>query len=65
MTRTKLLLAATMVATTARAVHAQSCTRTLEQVITTCDVAFSGSGLISLSARGWCYLINTASCTLP
>jgi len=67
MTRTKLLLAAMVLASTAQAVHAQSCSggRTIEQVIAACDAAFTGINPIIMSARGWCYIINGASCLTP
>lgn len=65
MTRIKLLLAAASLAVGAQAVNAQSCSdRTGDEIIAACDAAFAGNGVIALSARGWCYLLN-ASCVLP
>ena len=66
MTRIKLLLAITAAATAAQAVHAQSCSggRTYDEVIAACDAAFTGFNPIIMSARGWCYVINGATCVL-
>lgn len=66
MTRIKLLLAIAAAASAAQAVHAQSCSggRTFDEVIAACDAAFSGYNPIIISARGWCYLINGATCVL-
>jgi hypothetical protein len=63
MIRTKLFLAAAAVAAGVQTVHAQSCgSRTLDEIIASCDEAFPGYNPIILSARGWCYVINGASC---
>ena len=66
MTRVKLLLVLAVAASTAQAVHAQSCSggRTIEELIAACDAAFTGYNPIIVSARGWCYLVNGASCVL-
>jgi hypothetical protein len=65
MTRIKLLVAIATTATAAQAVHAQSCSggRTSDQVIADCDSAFPGTNPFVLSARGWCYIINSFSCS--
>ena len=63
MTKTKMLLAAMAIATTAGAVQAQRCTLTEVQLnISACDSTFAGWPL-DLSLRGWCYLA-TSSCVL-
>jgi hypothetical protein len=62
MIRIKLLVAAALLAATAQAAQAQQC-RPLDDIITACDAAFPVGGLLTLSARGWCYLIG-ASCVL-
>jgi hypothetical protein len=65
-TSTKLLLGALAFAASAGAVRAQSCrTQTGDEIIASCDAAFEGSGIFITSARGWCYLINAARCSLP
>ena len=66
MTRIKLLLAIAAAASAAQAVHAQSCSggRTYADAIAACDAAFSGFNPLIISARGWCYLVNGASCIL-
>ena len=62
MIRTKLVLAATALVAVPAA-HAQSCgSRTLSEIISSCDAAFPGYNPIIMSARGWCYVINGASC---
>jgi hypothetical protein len=58
----KLMLAAALIAVGARTAQAQRC-RTLDQIIAACDEAFPVGGLLTLSARGWCYMIG-ASCIL-
>jgi hypothetical protein len=58
----KLLLAAAALAAGAQSAHAQSCTKSTDDIITSCDAAFSGGGLLTTSARGWCYLFNLATC---
>jgi hypothetical protein len=64
MRRTKLLLATAALALGAQAANAQSCSaRSGDEIIAACDAAFIGDGIISLSARGWCYLLN-ATCVL-
>ena len=64
MTRIKLLLAIAAMASAARVVDAQSCNggRTYDEVIAACDAAFTGFNPIIMSARGWCYLVNGATC---
>jgi len=63
MTHTKLVLAMAMLATAAQPALAQRCgSRSLDEIITSCDDAFPGYNPIIMSARGWCYLINGASC---
>lgn len=62
MKRTKLFLAAVALAAVAQAANAQSCTRSVDDVIVRCDAAFGGDGLLTSSARGWCYLFNLATC---
>lgn len=63
MTRMKLLLTAAMVATAAQEAHAQSCGgRTIDEIVASCDSAFPGYNILLYSARGWCYLLNAASC---
>lgn len=57
MIRTKLLLAAALIAAGSQTAHAQRC-RTLDEIITACDAAFPVGGLLTLSARGWCYMIG-------
>lgn len=65
MTRNKLVLAMVAVSTTATAARAQGCAgRPIEEVVASCDAAFDGDSLLTLSARGWCYLINAGRCTL-
>jgi len=66
MTRMKLLLAAIALASTAQAVHAQSCSggHTYDEMIAACDSAFGGFNPLIISARGWCYLINGATCVI-
>jgi hypothetical protein len=66
MTRLKLLLALSAAASAAPVVHAQSCNggRTYDEVIAACDAAFTGFNPFITSARGWCYLINGATCVL-
>lgn len=66
MTRIKLLLAIATAATAAQAVHAQSCSggRTYDEVIAACDAAFTGINPLIISARGWCYLVNGATCVI-
>ena len=62
MIRTKLILAAAAVAGV-QAAHAQTCgSRSLDEIIASCDAAFPGYNPITVSARGWCYIINGASC---
>jgi hypothetical protein len=62
MTRTKLFLAAAALVGV-QAAHAQSCgSRTIDEIISSCDAAFPGYNPIIMSARGWCYVINGASC---
>ena len=64
MTSTKLLLAAAMLAATAVTARAQcSGGRTSDQVIADCDAAFPSSNPFVASARGWCYIINSFSCS--
>ena len=58
----KLLLAAVALAAGARTAQAQSCTKSTEDIIESCDAAFSGGGVLTSSARGWCYLFNLATC---
>ena len=66
MTSTKLLLTAAALAASGQAVRAQSCvSRSGDEIIASCDAAFAGSGIFITSARGWCYLINAAGCSLP
>jgi hypothetical protein len=66
MTRNKLLLAMVAVSAAAHPARAQSCAgRAIEEVVAACDSAFEGGGLIFMSARGWCYMINGARCALP
>ena len=66
MTRTNLLLAMVAVAAAAPAARADSCAgRAIEDVVAACDAAFDGGGLLFMSARGWCYMINGARCALP
>jgi hypothetical protein len=66
MTRWKLMLATTAVALTATSARADGCSgRTIDQIITACDAAFDGGGVLFMSARGWCYMINAAQCALP
>ena len=63
MTKTRMLLAAIAIATTAGAVQAQRCN--IDEVrlnIATCDSAFS-DWYASAAVRGWCDLI-TSSCVL-
>ena len=62
MKRIKLLLGASAIAITAQAAQAQSCTKSTDDIIVSCDAAFSGGGLLTSSARGWCYLFNLAIC---
>jgi hypothetical protein len=63
MIRTKLILAATAVAAGGQVAHAQTCgSRSLDEIIASCDAAFPGYNPIIMSARGWCYIINGASC---
>lgn len=62
MNRMKLLLAAAAIAASAQAAHAQSCTKSVDDVIASCDAAFGGDGLFTSSARGWCYLFNLTTC---
>lgn len=62
MIRMKLIVAAALLAATAQTAQAQRC-RTLDEIITACDAAFPVGGLLTLSARGWCYMIG-ASCVL-
>jgi hypothetical protein len=63
MTRTKLVLAAAMLAAAVRPAVAQRCgSRSLDEIVASCDAAFPGYNPIIMSARGWCYLINGASC---
>ena len=63
MTRTRLLLAAAMVTIAGQATQAQRCGgRTIDEVIASCDSAFPSNNILTYSARGWCYLINGASC---
>lgn len=62
MKRMKLLLAAAAIAAGAQAAHAQSCTKSGDEIIASCDAAFSGDGLFTISARGWCYLFNAVTC---
>ncbi len=38
--------------------------RCLQSGISACDEAFPRSGLLSTTARGWCYLGVTATCAL-
>jgi len=59
MIRTKLVLAAALIAVGARTAQAQRC-QTLEQVIAACDAQFSSNNILIVSARGWCYLIGSA-----
>jgi hypothetical protein len=59
---TKLILAAALLAVSSQAARAQRC-RTVDEVIASCDAAFSGTGVLSVSGRGWCYLIGM-SCVL-
>lgn len=64
MTSTKLLLAAVALAATAEAAGAQcSGGRTSDQVIADCDAAFPSTNPLVLSARGWCYIINSFGCS--
>ena len=66
MTPTKLVLGAATILAAAHAARAQSCgQRSGDDIIASCDAAFPGSGILSMSARGWCYLINAAGCALP
>ncbi|MFL5563311.1 MAG: hypothetical protein ACJ79K_17740 [Gemmatimonadaceae bacterium] len=58
----KLILAAALVAASSEAASAQRC-RTLDQVLASCDAAFSGNNPIVVSERGWCYLLEL-SCVL-
>ena len=63
MIRTKLILTAATVAAGVQAAHAQTCgSRSLDEIIASCDAAFPGYNPIVMSARGWCYIINGASC---
>ncbi len=63
MSKTRMLLAAMAIATTAGAVQAQRCTLTeLQLNYTTCDSAFS-DWYASSAVRGWCYLF-TSACTI-
>ena len=63
MTRTKLVLAMATLATAIPSARAQSCgSRSLDEIVASCDAAFPGYNPIIMSARGWCYLINGASC---
>jgi hypothetical protein len=62
MLRTKLLLAAALIAAGSQTASAQKC-RTVDEIIASCDAAFPVGGLITLSARGWCYMIGL-SCVL-
>ncbi|HET9003403.1 MAG TPA: hypothetical protein VFN39_05320 [Gemmatimonadaceae bacterium] len=66
MTRIKLLLAIATAVTAAQAVHAQSCNggRTFDEVIAACDEAFTGYNPLIMSARGWCYIVNGATCLI-
>jgi hypothetical protein len=65
MRRMTLLLSAAALAVSARGATAQSCVgRTVDEIIASCDAAFTGSGPLSMSARGWCYLYNLAGCPL-
>lgn len=66
MSRTRLLLAAGALIAGASAAHAQSCGgRSIDEIIASCDDAFGGYGLLITSARGWCYLLNSARCAIP
>lgn len=66
MTRNNLLLALVVASAAATPAHAGSCaSRALQEVVATCDAAFDGDGLIIMSARGWCYILNGARCALP
>jgi hypothetical protein len=63
MTRTKLLLIAATVAAGVETAHAQRCgSRSLDEIIASCDEAFPSLNPIIMSARGWCYILNGASC---
>jgi hypothetical protein len=64
MTRNKLLLAMVAVSAAATTARADCAGRPIEQVVAACDAAFDGDSLITLSARGWCYIINGARCAL-
>ena len=64
MTSTTLLLAAVTLAATAEAAGAQcSGGRTPDQVIADCDAAFPSTNPFVISARGWCYVINSFGCS--
>jgi hypothetical protein len=66
MTRWKLMLAMTALALTATTARADSCSgRSIEEIVAACDAAFDGGGLLFMSARGWCYMMNGARCALP
>ncbi len=62
MKRIKLLLAVAALVPGARSAHAQSCD--VDQIIASCDAAFSTAHLLTYSARGYCYLVNLASCPI-
>lgn len=64
MTSTRLLLAAVLLATAAKTADAQcSGGRTPDQVIADCDAAFPSTNPFVISARGWCYIINSFGCS--
>ena len=62
MKRMKLLLMAAALAAAAQTARAQSCDKSADDIIASCDSAFSGVGILTTSARGWCYLFNLATC---
>ena len=37
----------------------------MDNVIAGCDQAIPGSNLISMTLRGYCYLLGSANCALP